>query len=241
VTQRLPLFPLATVLVPGEVLPLHVFEPRYLDLVRDLMSPSRAGDVPTARFGVVAIRQGHEVGAGRVTALYDVGCTAEVLELDRRDDGGYELVAVGRERFRLDRLDPTAGTAYLTALVERIVDPATPVDADLVGHVRTAFARYCERLGLGAIGEGSADPSEPGTPSDPSLERSPLDDPTLLSYVVTGSMLLHLPERQSLLAAPDTTSRLRTALRLLHREQVLWQVTPSVPAVDLAGLTADPR
>ncbi|GAB3600162.1 hypothetical protein GCM10027446_33190 [Angustibacter peucedani] len=229
-SQRLPLFPLGTVLVPGEVLPLHVFEPRYLDLVRDLL----AGDAQ--RFGVVAIRQGHEVGAGRLAALYDVGCAAEVLEVDHRDDGSVDLVTVGRERFRLDQLDPDAGTRYLTGRVEWVDEPADPVDPDLAGEVRAAFAEYCDRLGLGREAE-----LEDGDGDGEGVGASALDDPTLLSYVVTGSMLLHLPERQALLAARDATARLRRALGLLVRERTLWQVAPSVPAVDLARLPADPR
>ncbi len=227
-TQPLPLFPLGTVLVPGEVLPLRVFEPRYLDLVRDLLgSGDQPADVAAARFGVVAIRQGQEVGADRLGALYDVGCAAEVLEVDQHEDGSYELVAVGRERFRLDQLDAAAGTAYLTGLVEWLEEPPTPVDADLTASARAAFTEYCGRLGLGS-----------GDEPDTALA---LDDPTLLSYVITGSMLLHLPERQALLGAPDASARLRRALGLLVRERILWQVAPSVPAVDLARLPADPR
>lgn len=229
--QRLPLFPLGTVLVPGEVLPLHVFEPRYLDLVRDVLAGRDGSGADTSgRFGVVAIRQGHEVGAARLGALYDVGCAAEVLEVDQQDDGSLDLVTVGRERFRLDQLDSGAGTRYLTGLVEWIDETTGPVAPDLAEAVRQAFAEYCSRLGLRA---------EPGTGTSAGAQA--LDDPLLLSYVVTGSMLLHLPERQALLAAPDAARRLRRALGLLRRESTIWQVAPSVPAVDLARLPADPR
>lgn len=94
--------------------------------------------------------------------------------------------------------------------------------------MRLAFAEYCSRLGLRAE-------------LDTDTGSQALDDPLLLSYVVTGSMLLHLPERQALLAAPDARRRLRRALGLLRRESTIWQVAPSVPAVDLARLPADPR
>jgi Lon protease-like protein len=219
VTARLPLFPLGTVLVPGEVLPLHLFEPRYLDLLRDVLGDDAEPPAPQARFGVLGIRKGHEVGADRLGALYDVGCAAEVLEVDRNDDGSCDVVAVGRERFRLDRLDRAAGTTYLTGEVAWLDEPATPVDPELVEEVRGEFVEYCERLGMGRN----------GATTSPALE-----DPTLLSYVITASMLLHLAERQSLLAASDATARLRTARSLLRRERVLWSVVPSVPAVDLA-------
>lgn len=114
-------------------------------------------------------------------------------------------------------------------------EPLDPVDPALADEVRTAFAQYCARLGLGAATGDALDPS-----TDPATS-SALDDPMLLSYVVTGSMLLHLAERQALLAAADATTRLRRALGLLLRERTLWSVAPSVPAVDLARLPADPR
>ncbi|WP_426566644.1 LON peptidase substrate-binding domain-containing protein [Angustibacter sp. McL0619] len=226
-SQRLPLFPLGAVLVPGEVLPLHVFEPRYLDLVRDVLDDAShpdGRDGSVSRFGVLGIRRGHEVGAHRLAELYDVGCAAEVLEIDRNADGTLDLVTVGRERFRLDALDGDAGTAYLTGQVEWLDEPSTVVEPALTEQVRTEFLMYCERLGMGRDGTASS---------------SALEDPVLLSYVVTASMLLHLPERQNLLAAPDARVRLRRALSLLRRERVLWQVAASVPAVDLARRAPD--
>jgi hypothetical protein len=54
-------------------------------------------------------------------------------------------------------------------------------------------------------------------------------------------MMLHLTERQALLAAPDAASRLRGALKLLRRESTMFEIVPSVPAVDLARAPADPR
>ena len=71
----MPLFPLGTVLFPGLVLPLHIFEERYRQLVRDLL------DKPEPReFGVIAIRHGRETGIDGVSDLYEVGCTAQVRQ-----------------------------------------------------------------------------------------------------------------------------------------------------------------
>ncbi len=70
-SETLPLFPLGTVLFPGLLLPLHIFEDRYRKLVRDLL----AGPEPR-RFGVIAIRKGRETGIGGISALHEVGCTA---------------------------------------------------------------------------------------------------------------------------------------------------------------------
>src|SRR5262250_2763487 len=86
-TETLPLFPLGMVLYPGLVLPLHVFEDRYKQLVRDLLS-----EPEPRRFGVIAIREGRETGIGGVSALHEVGCTATIREVVEADNGEYDLV-----------------------------------------------------------------------------------------------------------------------------------------------------
>src|ERR1700739_2353025 len=85
----LPLFPLGSVLYPGLVLPLHIFEERYRQLVADLM----AGPEPR-QFGVIAIRHGREAGIGGVSELYATGCTAVVQRAERHDDGDTSLIVV---------------------------------------------------------------------------------------------------------------------------------------------------
>jgi hypothetical protein len=120
-TEVIPLFPLATPLFPGVVLPLNIFEPRYRRLMADLTAlPADSGQ---RRFGVVSIRQGWEVErVAPAEALYDVGCTAMVRAVAAQADGGYQVVAVGADRFRLlDVLVPGEGTddpPYLRARVE---------------------------------------------------------------------------------------------------------------------------
>src|SRR5438445_6447902 len=95
-SELLPLFPLSTVLFPGMRLPLHIFEERYRLLVADL-----AAAPEPRRFGVIAIRQGREVGADGVTALHEVGCVAEVRQIMPHADGRFDLATVGTQRFRL--------------------------------------------------------------------------------------------------------------------------------------------
>src|SRR5271168_1154222 len=98
--ELLPLFPLGTVLYPGMILPLHIFEERYRQLVQDLL------ELPEPRrFGVIAIRKGRETGIDGVQSLYEVGCTATLRQVERLEDGGFNLVTVGTERFRLNGLD----------------------------------------------------------------------------------------------------------------------------------------
>ena len=91
-----PMFPLGTALLPGAVLPLHVFEPRYRQMVHDLL----ANDVDEPEFGVVMIERGREVGGGDVRTR--VGTVARVIEMGALPDGRYALVAVGSERLRVN-------------------------------------------------------------------------------------------------------------------------------------------
>ena len=99
-TEMLPLFPLGTVLYPGLPLPLHIFEPRYRQLVRDLLDGPQPG-----RFGVIAIRKGRETGVDGVSALYEIGCTATLRQIAKYEDGQFDIVTVGSQRFRLTGLD----------------------------------------------------------------------------------------------------------------------------------------
>src|SRR5262249_62235986 len=78
-------------------MPLHVFEQRYRKLVRALLT----GEAENQWFGVVAIRQGWEVGADSAQALHRVGCSAELRQVNRHPDGRYDILTVGRRRFRL--------------------------------------------------------------------------------------------------------------------------------------------
>ncbi|MFZ5870850.1 MAG: LON peptidase substrate-binding domain-containing protein [Actinomycetota bacterium] len=217
--QQLPLFPLGTVLVPGLVLPLHVFEPRYRDLVADLLTRPEG----ERAFGVVAIKEGHEVGRDGVRALYGVGCTAVVQDVTAYDDGRYDLVTTGSGRFRLDRLDETAGTPYLTGWVTPLPESdGEDVDVPaLARQVGLAFAAYRERLGA----------PQTGLPASPRV----------LSYLVAAAMVLDLADRQALLEQPDTARRLVAERHLLHRERLLLDVLRAVPAPQLVRTAVSPN
>ena len=204
----LPLFPLGTVLFPGLLLPLQVFEPRYRALMTDLMSEPEPWS-----FGVVAIREGHEVGAESVKSLYDVGCIAVIQQAEQSPDGRFAMVVAGDRRFRIVELDQSR--PYLRAAVvidEREADNAAAdlVAADLVATVRELFTDYC--AGLGA----------------PTAAAIP-DDPTDLSHLVAATMMLPLADRQGLLELSATEERLRAEVHLLRRELALLR-TGTMPA-----------
>ena len=102
-------------------LPLQIFEPRYRRLMQDLLALPEAGD--QRYFGVVAIRQGWEVEqVAPAEALYDIGCTARVQAVRPQPDGGFRVVTVGGERFRLHDLVVGDDPPYLQAEVEWLVE-----------------------------------------------------------------------------------------------------------------------
>ncbi|MFU8855105.1 LON peptidase substrate-binding domain-containing protein [Micromonospora sp. SL1-18] len=225
-TARLPVFPLGTVLFPGLVLPLHIFEERYRALVRHLVGLPEG--VPR-QFGVVAIRAGWEValGAGRAggdVTLHEVGCTAELRQVTELDDGGYDIVTVGRRRFRIAEVDEGAAP-YLTAEVEWLPEPAgTDEVADLLAaRVISVFRQYLSLI--------RPDPQE--------ISEQLPEDPTVLSHLVAATAALTVADRQRLLAIDDTAARLRAELRLLHRETSLLRHVRAVP-VPLSELAGPP-
>lgn len=221
-TERLPVFPLSTVLFPGLVLPLHIFEERYRTLVRDLVAQPADGP---HEFGVVALRRGWEVAGSddaqsaldpkAVPELHEIGCTAELRQVSELPDGRFDIVTVGRRRFRVLDVLVGGGTPYLTAAVEWLDDDGdgdAPTAQLLASRVLTLFRTYLELL----------------QPDTDVLEQVP-DDPTVLSHLVAASAQLAVEDRQSLLAAADTTIRLRAELRLLSREVALLRQVRAVP------------
>ncbi|GGZ69225.1 LON peptidase substrate-binding domain-containing protein [Streptomyces echinoruber] len=236
-TVRLPLFPLNTVLFPGLVLPLNVFEERYRALMRDLLkTPEEA----PRRFAVVAIRDGHEVapsapgmpdptalpergpaagfGPDPARAFHGVGCVADAATIRERADGTFEVLVTGTTRVRLLSVD--ASGAYLTGELQELPEEPGDEPGELAERVLRAFRRYQKRL-AGARERSLA------------AEAELPDEPSVVSYLVAAAMMLDTPTRQRLLQAPDTASRLRDELKLLRSETAIIRTLPSLPASDL--------
>jgi Lon protease-like protein len=213
---RLPLFPLGTVLVPGAALPLQIFEPRYIVLLGELVE-----GLGEPEFGVVAIRRGHEVGPDAARDLHEVGCVARASHAVDIGEGRFLLLSRGSRRFHLDRVDEAAGTAYLTGEVTWLGEPSgdPAVVAELAARLRLALATWAESASAPASPAEAAEP-EPAAGDDRDPPQWP-DDPWELSYAVGPALRLDLADRQALLAAPDTASRLRLALRTVRREHAL--------------------
>jgi uncharacterized protein len=213
-STMLPLFPLGTVLFPGLVLPLHIFEDRYRQLVADL----QAGPEPRL-FGVIAIKQGRETGVDGVSSLYETGCTARLRRAEELPDGRYDLVTVGTQRFRLIRL--ADGAPYFRGEVELLPEEAPGGEAATaaVPAVQRAFRAYLDLIAE----RGGARVIIPDLP----------DEPVLLSYLVAAAVVADLPVKQGLLDHPDALRRLSCERALLEREIAMMRSLTATPAPDL--------
>src|ERR1017187_705669 len=221
-SETLPLFPLGTVLYPGLLLPLHVFEERYRQLVRDLLNAPEP-----RRFGVVAIRKGRETGVDGISALYEIGCTATVREVTAHDDGRFDLVTVGTQRFRLAELDYSE--PYLQGEVDLLDEEAGDEEAARLAaqSVQRAFRGYLDVLS----GQGMAQVRVPDLP----------EEAVLLSYLVAASMIIDLNDRQALLAESDAAGRLNAERAMLARETPMLRSLSSTPAPELRNSPYNPN
>ncbi|MEU5980524.1 LON peptidase substrate-binding domain-containing protein [Streptomyces sp. NPDC047315] len=244
-TARLPLFPLNSVLFPGLVLPLNVFEERYRALMRELL---KTDESEPRRFAVVAIRDGHEVaptspgmpdptalpergptagfGAEPLEAFHTMGCIADAATIRERADGGFEVLATGTVRVRIHSVDATG--PFLTAEVEEVPDVIGEGAGTLAEGVLRAFRTYQKRLAGAREATLSAPPDLP-------------DDPSVVSYLVAAAAVLDTTVKQELLEAPDVAARLRHELTLLRSETAVIRHLPSLPAVELTRAPTHPN
>jgi Lon protease-like protein len=177
------MFPLGSVLFPTMVLPLHVFEPRYRALARDVVDGDR-------RFGVVLIERGSEVGGEDVRT--GLGTIAEVVESEELADGRWVLTAVGRERISV--VDWLPDDPYPRATVTPLGDQSARDHIDLdpvTGRLRRVLALQAE------LGEARA-------PVD--VELSP--DPAIATLQMGAIGPFGPMDQQRLLATTDPERRL---------------------------------
>ncbi|MEO6206371.1 MAG: LON peptidase substrate-binding domain-containing protein [Candidatus Limnocylindrales bacterium] len=252
--MEIPLFPLHTVLCPGIVLPLHIFEERYQAMTQRCLDTGEP-------FGVVLIRDGREVGTKGIATLAGVGAFAEIREAGRYPDGRYDLLAAATGRFAIQSVDAQR-EPYLVARVTPLDDEVgdEPLAERLAATAILRFVRYLDLMrardgetaeeldirveidaseddedepvgtiepALATRGWATAsdqDSDDDGDDDRPSRVRAALtipDDPTVLSYLLSGIVQLELPRRQALLEAETTVERLAALIHLLDREGVL--------------------
>jgi len=245
--MEIPLFPLHTVLCPGIVLSLHIFEERYRAMTRHCLATGKP-------FGVVLIRDGREIGTRGVATLAGVGAFAEIREAGRYPDGRYDLLAAATGRFAIESVDALR-EPYLVARVTPLDDEVgdEPHAERLAAVAVHRFVRYLDlmrardgettdeldiRVEIDGAGDGSDDADDAPEPAIPMRDtlsaeidvdadqgvRTDLtipDDPTVLSYLLSGIVQVELPRRQALLEAETTVERLEGLITLLERELVL--------------------
>ena len=188
--MRVPLFPLQTVLFPEATLPLHVFEPRYREMVGRCLEHGEP-------FGVCLILEGEEVGGTAVP--HRIGTEAAIIASQRYRDGRYDLVVEGRRRFEVLSLDRSR--AYLRADVRFLDEPAGPSDLGLPEAVAKLFEGVLESLELSGVAV---------------VDETWRDlDPVALAYKIAAVLPVEDDVKQEILEAPDATSRLRIIAEVL--------------------------
>lgn len=204
--MEIPLFPLNTVLFPGNTIPLHIFEDRYKQMIGQCIEEKRP-------FGVVLIREGEEVGGS--AEPFEVGTTARIVEAQRLDDGKLNVTCLGEQRFRV--LDIRQREPYLVGDVEMLGRFDTPIEpddsgrdlADLAARAGSLFAEYV-RLNLALTHQWARTIEMPSGPG-------PLAD------FIGHRLAVDLQAKQRLLEEESPRHRLQTEVEVLREAIRLLQ------------------
>jgi Lon protease-like protein len=186
--RELAIFPLPIVLFPGTPQPLHIFEPRYRQLIQDCLAGDR-------RFGVAYAAPDATPGAAAL-GPGDVGCVALIRSNQPLPDGRANVLTVGERRFVLRHWVATAHPYQVADVEEFDDDPIDPAEtATLAGDVRDGFTRLARALDVLAERE------------DEAFELPA--DPQLLSFQVAAALEIDAAAKRALQAIRSTSSRLR--------------------------------
>jgi Lon protease-like protein len=188
--RDLAIFPLNTVLFPGMPLPLHIFEPRYRQMIGQCLAADR-------EFGVSLIKEGVEVGGS--AEPFGVGTVCRITDVERLPDGRMNLMTMGLGRFRIESI--VEHLPFLVGRTTPLDEDVEPVDPTLVETVKRRFDQLVTLL----RGEGS-----------PAFELP--DDPGAMSFRVAGVMPIAAVQRQALLEITSTNERLERLAASLRRE-----------------------
>jgi Lon protease-like protein len=216
-SDLLPLFPLPNVvLFPNVFLPLHIFEPRYREMVGDALASDRM-------IGMVLLRPGWDRDYEGRPPVYPIGCSGVITHVERLADGRYNIVLRGVERFRIAREDHTK--SYRRAVVEPLVEPALgPADRSAVRNVRARL----EALLAPTLGESQGD-APGGRASSELRAAAAMGDEDLINALAQYLELEPL-ERQALLEHNCLRSRAESLVQLLEMK-VMMARTPGVSNV----------
>jgi uncharacterized protein len=194
----IPIFPLpSVVLFPGVFLPLHVFEPRYREMVADALDGDRL-------IGMVLLRPGWEGEYERRPAVYPIGCAGVITHHEQMPDGRYNIVLRGLEKFKV--LDEDDSKDYRLAHIQPLLETIQAADRD---EIRAARERLEALLVPQPTGRG-ADRTLPPAMGDEDLVN------TLAQY-----MELEPLEKQALLEREGLLARCRSLIELLEMKMMV--------------------
>jgi Lon protease-like protein len=194
----IPLFPLPNVvLFPNVTLPLHIFEARYREMVGDALDGDRI-------IGMVLLRPGWEKDYEGRPDIYEIGCAGLITHAERTDDGRYNLVLRGLEKFRIRQEDHRR--SYRVAEVDPILEPMNEHDRDMMHAER----RRLEMLLV---------PQPEGRGVDPKMPPSMPDDE--LINALAQYLDLEVVEKQALLERDGLVNRCRSLIDLLEMKVLI--------------------
>ena len=193
--MEMPLFPLNVVLFPGMALPLHIFEPRYREMINRCLDEDLA-------FGVVLIKEGLEVGGD--ADPHRVGTAARIVKVDRQEDGRMNIQVVGTRRFRIEALN--RDLPYLTGRVRHfpVTDGDTKLADERAHKVRPKITRYVELL-------------TKATGVQLKLDRLP-EDATSLAFLTAITLQVRPADKHRMLALQGVPQLLELGNYYLGRE-----------------------
>ncbi len=197
------LFPLTTVLFPGMMLPLHIFEERYRAMIKECL----AGD---QMFGVVLAKSKHAQAPNVINLytddLYNIGTTARISAVEHLDDGRMNLITVGQERFTIKSIKASSSDFLIGEVdpfpMESNDDPAK-IDI-LVQKLRPMLEEYIGHL-ADASGEDLSNATLPA-------------DPMALAYLAGTAVQGPLSDKQQLLSATSLSKLISRTVSVLDRE-----------------------
>jgi Lon protease-like protein len=196
--DTLPLFPLNTVLFPGQLLPLHIFEPRYRQMIGECIQHGQP-------FGVVLIQSGEEVG--ETAEPVEVGTTAHIVQVESAAGDRMNILCVGKARFRIAQL--LHDKPYLSSLVELWPWEPYQVGSADVDRIRHQLDRYVRTL---------------AETTDDQMELTLPDEPATLANIAASVLQVEMNEKQRLLTTPSIGTLLTEVAVLLQRELRAWQI-----------------
>ena len=198
----LPLFPLNTVLFPFTPVYLHIFEERYRLMVGECIQKHKP-------FGVVLIKSGREA-LGPIAEPYRVGCTAEIVQVEKLSEGRLNIVGMGRERFRVLELDEKSQPYLVGKVVQYPLKPGLPGELEsIVQKLRPWVAGYVKLLA-----EYSDAPTQ--------AQKLP-EDPLIFAYLTAAVLQSPPVQKQALLEAEDSGALAASLLDMLRREMAILQ------------------